>query len=160
MAEKLIYISNEPVMENSALEETMIHVAEELDAEIMVKDFTKDSGKDVNAPIIIMCDGVNVQDELIMESIEKNYFANQHIILYKPTNNEINAVYERLEGREYFKADNKVIGYSLFGLKMTRDGVCYVLEDHEKQADAISQNMVDFLEDKQELDAAFKQKKC
>ena len=93
MAEKLIYISNEPVMENSALEETMIHVAEELDAEIMVKDFTKDSGKDVNAPIIIMCDGVNVQDELIMESIEKNYFANQHIILYKPTNNEINAVY-------------------------------------------------------------------
>lgn len=154
MAEKLIYISNEPVMENSALEETMIHVAEELDAEIMVKDFTKDSGKDVNAPIIIMCDGVNVQDELIMESIEKAYFANQHIILYKPTNNEINAVYERLEGREYFKADNKVIGYSLFGLKMTRDGVCYVLEDHEKQADAISQNMVDFLEDKQELDAA------
>lgn len=153
MAEKLIYVSNEPVGENSALEETMIQVAEELEAKIMVKDFTKDSVEDVNAPIIIMCNGVNVQDELVLESIEKSYFANQQIILYKPTNNEINAVYERLEGREYFKADNKVIGYSLFGLKMTKEGVCYVLEDHEKQPDAISQNMVNFLEDKQELSA-------
>ena len=154
MAEKLIYVSNEPVGENSALEETMIQVAEELEAKIMVKDFTKDSVEDVNAPIIIMCNGVNVQDELVLESIEKSYFANQQIILYKPTNNEINAVYERLEGREYFKADNKVIGYSLFGLKMTKEGVCYVLEDHEKQSDAISQNMVNFLEDKQELSAS------
>lgn len=154
MAEKLIYVSNEPIGENSALEETMIQVAEELEAKIMVKDFTKDSVEDVNAPIIIMCNGVNVQDELVLESIEKSYFANQQIILYKPTNNEINAVYERLEGREYFKADNKVIGYSLFGLKMTKEGVCYVLEDHEKQPDAISQNMVNFLEDKQELSAS------
>lgn len=152
MAEKIIYISNEPVVENSALEKTMIQAAEELNAKILVKDFTKNSKTTTDAPIIILCNGINVQDELILESIEKAYFSNQHIILYKPTNNEINAVYERLEGREYFKADNKIIGYSLFGLKLAENGVCYVLEDHEKQADAISRNMVDFLKDKQELD--------
>lgn len=151
MSEKLIYISNEPIVENSALEETMINVSEELNAKIMVKDFTADNDESMDAPIIIMCDGINVQDEAVLEAIEKSYFSNQHIILYKPTNNEINAVYERLEGREYFKADNKVTGYSLFGLKMAEDGVCYVLEDHEKQPDAISVNMIGFLEDKQEL---------
>ncbi|MBD5455287.1 MAG: BACON domain-containing protein [Lachnospiraceae bacterium] len=152
MAEKLIYISNEPLEENSALEETMINVAEELDAKIMVKNFTSDNDESADAPIIIMCNGVNVQDEVILSNIEKTYFANQHIILYKPTNNEINTVYERLEGRKYFKADSKVIGYSLFGLKMAEDGICYVLEDHEKQADILTKNMVDFLEDKQKLD--------
>ena len=153
MAAKLIYVSNEPIAENNVLEETMINVAEGLDAEIMVKDFTADSDESVDAPIIIMCDGVNIQNEAVLASIEKIYFANQHIILYKPTNNEINTVYERLVGREYFKADNKVIGYSLFGLKMAKNGVCYVLEDHEKQPETLSKNMVDFLEDKQELDA-------
>jgi len=153
MDEKLIYVSNEPVMENNALEETMITVAEELNAKIMVKDFTADNDEGTDAPIIIMCNGVNVQDEAVLASIEKIYFSNNHIILYKPTNNEINSVYERLEGREYFNADSKVTGYSLFGLKKSENGICYVLEDHEKQSDAIAKNMVDFLEDKQEPDA-------
>lgn len=151
MTEKLIYVSNEPVMENSALEETMINVAEKLNSKIMVKDFSADNAESVDAPIIIMCNGVNVQDETILTDIEKTYFSNNHVILYKPTNNEINSVYERLEGREYFKADNKVTGYSLFGLKMAKNGVRYILEDHEKQPNAISKNMADFLEDKQEL---------
>ena len=152
MTEKLIYISNEPVMKNSALEETLINAAEELSAKIMVKDFTADSNESVDAPIIILCNDVNVQDETVLASIEKIYFSHNHIILYKPTNNEINSVYERLEGREYFKADHKVTGYSLFGLKMATNGVRYILEDHEKQSNVISRNMVDFLEDKQELD--------
>ena len=117
----------------------------------MVKDFEADSDESVNAPIIVMCDGVNVQDETILANIEKIYFSNNHVILYKPTNNEINSVYERLEGRKYFKADNKVTGYSLFGLKIAKNGVRYILEDHEKQLNVISKNMVDFLEDKQEL---------
>lgn len=152
MTEKQIYISNEPVLKNNALETAMIRIAEELGMKIMVKDFAADSGGDA-APVIIMCDGINVQSETVLENIEKQYFAGQHIILYKPTNNEINAVYNRLEGREYFKADNKVIGYSLFGLKRSEDGICYVLESHEKQPDALAGNMVDFLADKQELDA-------
>lgn len=153
MSKKLIYISNEPVTENSALEETMINVAEKLDAEIMVKDFTDNNNENTDADIIILCDGVNVQDEAVLANIEKSYFANQHIILYKPTNNEINTVYERLEGREYFSAVNKASKHSLFGLKMTENGVCYVLEDHDKQSDEISTNMIGFLEDKQELNA-------
>jgi len=153
MTEKLIYVSNEPVIENSALEKTMINVAEELNAKIMVKDFTTNNDEANNAPIIIMCNDVNVQDETVLAGIEKIYFSNNHIILYKPTNNEINSVYERLEGKEYFNADSKVTGYSLFGLKMSKHGVCYVLEEHEKQPDAISKSMVDFLEDKHELDA-------
>ena len=122
MTEKLIYISNEPVMKNSALEETLINAAEELSAKIMVKDFTADSNESVDAPIIILCNDVNVQDETVLASIEKTYFSHNHIILYKPTNNEINSVYERLEGREYFKADHKVTGYSLFGLKWLQTG--------------------------------------
>jgi len=153
MAEKLIYVSNEPVMENSALEQTMINVAEELNAKIMVRDFTSDNDKSTDAPIIIMCNDVNVQDEAVLACIEKIYFSNNHIILYKPTNNEINFVYERLEGREYFNAGSKVTGYSLFGLKISENGVRYVLEDHEKQPDAISKNMIDFLENKQDLGA-------
>jgi len=153
MAEKIIYVSNEPVLENSALENTMINVAEELNAQILVRDFTTDKDEGTDAPIIIMCNDVDVQDETVLANIEKIYFSNNHIILYKPTNNEINSVYERLEGRKYFHAESKVTGYSLFGLKASENGVCYVLEDHEKQADAISKNMIDFLEDKQELDA-------
>lgn len=117
----------------------------------MVKDFAEDSDESVDAPIIIMCNGVNVQDETILANIEKIYFSNNQVILYKPTNNEINSVYERLEGREYFKTDNNVAGYSLFGLKMGKNGVRYILEDHEKHPNAISKNMVDFLEDKQAL---------
>jgi len=150
MSEKLIYVSNES--ENSALEETMIHMAEELNAKILVKDFIADSSDDEDAPIIIMCNSVNLQDEAILSSIEKIYFSNNHIILYKPTNNEINCVYERLEGRKYFNADNKVAEYSLFGLKLSENGVCYVLENHVKQSDSFSKNIVDFLQDKQELD--------
>ncbi len=76
MAEKIIYISNEPVVENSALEKTMIQAAEELNAKILVKDFTKNSKTTTDAPIIILCNGINVQDELILESIEKAYFSN------------------------------------------------------------------------------------
>lgn len=151
MTEKLIYISNEPVMEDNGLEETLITVAEKLNAKIMVKDFAADSDESIDAPIIIMCNSVNVQDETILANIEKIYFSNNQIILYKPTNNEINSVYERLEGREYFKADNKATKYSLFGLKMAKNGVRYILEDNEKHPNSISENMVDFLEDKQKL---------
>lgn len=43
-------------------------------------------------------------------------------------------------------------GYSLFGLKMTGDRICYVLEAHEKDPELLSRNMSDFMEDKPELE--------
>mgnify|MGYP006990117856 CR=1 FL=1 len=152
MSEKRIFISNEPMLENIALEETMADLAETLEAQIQIIDFDADLTDASAAPIIILCNNINILDEAVLETLEQIYRANQHIILYKPTNNEINSVYARLEGREYFKADNKVTGYSLFGLKMTGDRICYVLEAHEKDPELLSRNMSDFMEDKQELE--------
>lgn len=152
MSEKRIFISNEPMSENIALEETMANLAETLEAQIQIIDFDADLTDASAAPIIILCNNINIQDEAVLDTLEQIYRANQHIILYEPTNNEINTVYARLEGREYFKADNKVTGYSLFGLKMTREGICYVLEAHEKDPELLSRNMSDFMENHQELD--------
>ena len=42
MSEKRIYISNEPMSENIALEETMADLAETLEAEIQIIDFDAD----------------------------------------------------------------------------------------------------------------------
>lgn len=151
MEEKLIYISNDPEGQDNVLEEIMISISEKLNAKIIIKDFATDNSEIVAAPTIIMCDSVNVQDEIILSNIDKIYRANQHIILYKPTNIEINAVYKKLEGRKYYLTDDEVIRYNLFGLKTAENGVRYVLENYEEEENFLADNIADFLEGKNEL---------
>lgn len=150
MTSKTVYLSNDPIKRDEAIENATIRIAEEMEAQILIENFTNTSRNSQNGALIILCPDINVEDLSVLDSIENRYYNNQHVVLYKPTNREINTVYRYIEGRDYFSTESTTSGYTLFGLKKGTDGISYVLENHEKTPEQISESLVNFLENKQE----------
>lgn len=158
MEKRTIYISNDPPARDEAIENAMIRIAEETDTQILIEDLKKSSSNSPNGPLVVLCSGVDMENRNVLDSIARRYFNNQHVILYKPTNREINIIYRYIEGRNYFSAETATSSYSLFGLKRGEDGIRYILENHDKLPDLVSESLVDFLEGKQEMLAKHHQK--
>jgi hypothetical protein len=148
MAEKKIYINNVSKAKENLGEEVLINVAEQLDAQILTKDFLPDTKEVLDAPVIIRCDDSTELGDGVLEQLKKQYASNQNIILVNPTNKAVNTVYKKLENRNYCATDDKNKNYSLFGLKLAEDGIRYVLEEQETTATEQADSIVDFLEDK------------
>ena len=148
MDKKIVTFSNVPLVDDPTIEEAMALIAEEMDAQILID--SPDISNAAPTPFIVLCSGVNVGDASLLEKIRLRYQAGLHVVLYKPTNQEINIMYRHLEGRDYFSTETKVSGYTMFGLKRS-GGVSYVLENHESKPENIARSMADFLEDKLEL---------
>lgn len=150
MKEKTIYLSNDPIKRNEAIENAMIRIAEEMKIQIQIENFANLSRNSSDGSMIVLCPDINVEDVSVLDSIASRYYNNQPVILYKPTNREINTVYRYIEGRNYFCAESTTSGYTLFGLKYGKDGISYILENHEKSPEQIAESLVAFLKDEQE----------
>lgn len=144
MENKIITITNDPLGSDSVIEETMCLIGEELGAE--VKIMSPEDGNEIPGGLLVLCSDVAVDDPALLKRMAQYYFAGSHLILYKPTNQEINTVYRALEGRDYFSAQAKVSGYSLFGLFLEQGRTCHILEGHQKESSQIARSILDFLQ--------------
>ncbi len=122
----------------------MIAVNEKLDLEVCVANFDEKNNDDLG-PMIVLCEGIDINELKVLKRLEQLYHTNQAIILYEPTNSEVNRVFRRLNGKNYFSAETKGHRHTLFGIKCCKDGICRILESHEKDACAIVESVVQFL---------------
>lgn len=144
MPAKQIYFSNASFTNNQTIENMMIEVSERLALEVCIADFEKQSDADMGA-MVVLCEGIDINEIKVLRRLEQLYQDNQAIILYEPTNNEVNRVFRQLNGKNYFTADTKAHRHSLFGIKCCKDGICRILESHEKDSQAIVESVVQFL---------------
>lgn len=144
MPAKQIYFSNASFTNNQTIENMMIEVSERLALEVCIADFEKQSDADMGA-MVVLCEGIDINEIKVLRRLEQLYQDNQAIILYEPTNNEVNRVFRQLNGKNYFTADTKAHRHSLFGIKCCKDGICRILESHEKGSQAIVESVVQFL---------------
>lgn len=145
-AEMILSLSNEPIIREQAIEDAVIKIVEDTGAKVVIENLKKPSTDNSNSALIVLCTDIDVEDKAVLKSIALGYYSNRHIVLYKPTNREINTVYRYIEGKDYFSADQTTTSYTLFGLKRGDDGISYILECHDKLPERISTSLVDFLE--------------
>ena len=158
-SEMILSLSNEPAIRDKAIEEAVIRIVEDTGAKVIIENLKKPSTDNSNFALIVLCPDTNVEDRAVLNSIALRYYNNQHIVLYKPTNREINTVYRYIEGKDYFSAEQTTVSYSLFGLKLEDNGINYILECHDKLPERIAASLVDFLEkDTKAIDKPFFEK--
>ncbi len=145
MSAKHIYFSNVPFQHNPIVESMMIEVADQLQQEIRIADFSTDPIKEEYTSIIILCDGINTEETKVLSWIQQLYWANQAVILMNPTNNEVNRIYRYLEGKNLFQADKKGHRHTLFGLKRCERNLCHILECHQEDSTSICESLIQFL---------------
>lgn len=145
MAANRIYFSNASLTDDRAIEAMMIAVNEKLGFEVCIADFDRQSNDEIGS-MIVLCNGIDINELSILQRLEQLYHNNQAIILYEPTNSEVNHVFHRLKGKNYFTAETKGHRHSLFGIKCCKDGICRILESHEKNVQAIAESVVQFLD--------------
>lgn len=150
MAENRIFFSNALVTENQTVEAMMIEVSEKLALEVCIADFEKQS--DDAGAMVVLCDGIDINELKVLKRLEQLYQSNQAIILYEPTNSEVNRIFCRLNGKNYFTAETKAHRHSLFGIKCCEDGICRILESYEKDSQAIVDSVVQFLSPESETE--------
>lgn len=144
MTANQVYFSNCLLTDDQAVEAMMIAVKETLGLDVCIADFTQECN-DALGSMVVLCNGIDINDPMILRRLEQLYHANQAIILYEPTNSEVNCVFHHLNGKNYFTADTKGHRHRLFGIKCCKDGVCRILESHEKSVHAIADSVVRFL---------------
>ena len=111
----------------------MIAVNEKLDLEVCVTDFDEKNTDDLG-PMIVLCEGIDINELKVLKRLEQLYHTNQ-----------VNRVFRRLNRKNYFSAETKGHRHTLFGIKCCKDGICRILESHEKDACAIVESVVQFL---------------
>lgn len=149
MAQKIICFSNDPINNEPAIENVMIRATDEMNAKIWVEDMKKPPENSGNTSLIVLCLDVNVEEAAALNSIASRYRSHQPVILYKPTNREINTMYRYIEGKDYFSAESTTSSYTLFGLKIGANGTHYILENHEEEPEHVTDSILNFLDDDQ-----------
>lgn len=139
-----IFFSNASLNNDHTVETMMIALAERLNLTISIANFELPANDEVGA-MVVLCNGINMDDRKLLKRLKQLYEANQAIILYEPTNYEVNHVYRYLNDKNYFDADTKGHRHTLFGIKNCPDGICRILESHEKDREAIAESLVQFL---------------
>jgi hypothetical protein len=157
MKEKKFYINNVLKAKKDISEEVLINVAEQLEAKIVIKDFSLDTEEVLDAPVIIMCDGSIELEDAVLEQLKQQYESNQHIVLVNPTNKVVNTVYKKLEKRNYCVSADENNDYTIFGLKLENDSIRCVLEAQATTETEQADNIVQFIKDKYIPDARTKQ---
>ncbi len=144
MAEKRIYFSNISNLD-FVMEQMMIACKEQLGMKACVQDFDQEDV--IASPIVMMCNCMNIDDVQMQKKMKEVYQANQAVILYEPTNNEVNQMYRTLQGKNYFCAESKGHRHTLFGIKRCLGGITQILECHYKDPESIAEALVEFLKE-------------
>lgn len=154
MAANQIYFSNVSLTDNLTIESIMIAVNKKLDLEVCVANFDEQTNDDLG-PMVVLCEGIDINELKVLNRLEQLYHANQAIILYEPTNSEVNQVFRRLNGKNYFSAETKGHRHKLFGIKCCKDGICRILESYEKDVCAIIESVIQFLSSETETELLY-----
>lgn len=155
MAEKRIYFSNISNLD-PIVEQMMIACKDQLGIEASIQDF--EQADEIASPIVMMCNCINIEDLRVQKKIKEVYQANQAVLLYEPTNNEVNQTYRTLQGKNYFCAESKGHRHTLFGVKRCSAGITQILECRDKDPQSIADALVDFLKDETHQEAITKRK--
>ena len=108
MAANQIYFSNASLTDDRAIEEMMIAVNEKLGFKVCIADFDQPCNDDIGS-MIVLCNGIDINELSILQRLEQLYQKNQAIILYEPTNSEVNRVFRRLKGKNYQRTSTQFV---------------------------------------------------